>query len=131
MLVYLAGPIDGTTQIKAKQWRETLQSALKSADINSYSPAHAFSWPDVGVDPTPLIEINAFALKHCNAVYARIPAEVNTVGTWMEIAHAHRLSIPVVLETNLEGNHLYLSQFIVVDNMEKGIRKLVELRGTD
>lgn len=127
MLVYLAGPIDGTSREDATNWRDVARKVLLAEGINTYSPAHAFMWSKDSKDGTQLIEINKRALLMCDAVYAFVPSGTSTVGTWLEVMRAQILNKPVIMQTDLT-DHIYLQQFILVDNIKDGIKRLLELR---
>lgn len=113
--VYLAGPILGTTEAEAKDWRNTVASKLYCHNIRGISPLRCE--PIVGevygtgnnADPLfgtarAISSKNFFDVQACDMTFAYMPKHLEkqsvSIGTILEIGWAYALRRPVVLVTD-------------------------------
>jgi len=104
--VYLAGPIDGTTEDEAKQWRSDVSTMLEAHNIKGISPLRCEPPIDGVYDAKESIQQNDkrfgtaraiggknfFDVQNCDMVLAYMPKI--SVGTVIEIGWARAFNMP-------------------------------------
>lgn len=97
--VYLAGPIDNATRGDAVEWREEAAKLLGQHNIASYTPAGAFGYPHSCGEAVRAI--NDAAIRACHVLLVRLPANICTIGTIIEMIAANALGKSIVLCTDI------------------------------
>lgn len=146
--VYLAGPILGTTELEAKNWRNAVAAELVHHGIRGISPLRCE--PIVGevygtgnnADPMfgtarAIASKNFFDVQQCDITFAYLPKSLEkksvSIGTVLEIGWAYALRKPVVLVTDdpYLATHPVLNSCAawLVPTLDQGIELVVGILG--
>lgn len=150
-IIYLAGPILGTTYSESTEWREYARDRLAALDpaLRGASPMRAKKYlANLAKMPLSADQLRTTAahtiktpLSTAAAIVGRdqmdvaradlllvnlLGAEVASIGTCCEVAQAHQLHVPVMLVIEDEGNvhdHPFITQQSAfrVDNLDTAI----------
>lgn len=145
--VYLAGPITGSSYETVTQWRDDVQKKLWERDVKGLSPMRGKAYlsdedkiADSYSDKT-MSSITAINLRDRNDVKTSDGVLVNllgatrvSIGTVMEIAWAIAYDKPcvIVMEkdgTNIHEHGMLTFRHIIVDNLDEGVKAIVQLMG--
>jgi nucleoside 2-deoxyribosyltransferase len=130
ILVYLAGPITGSTQAQAHDWREDMRCLLRRAGecFEGVSPLRCEPLPDdykrYGYDyedprfgtPTAIAAKNRYDVKRCDVMVAYFPQKYTvdighpSIGTLQELGWSVEAGTPRIVVTDLE----YISNNAVI-----------------
>lgn len=144
--VYLAGPITGQSYDQAVDWRNKAELKLQLRGIRVLSPMRGKSYLstedklcDSYEDKTmsSIVGINVRDFndcKTCDALLVNFPAETSrvSIGTVMEIAWARAFQKPIVIvidKDNIHQHGMLTFGNILVDDLEEGIRAIIQLIG--
>jgi len=84
--VYLAGPIDLVSKVKATTWREGAKTILARHGYATFDPAACYANVEKTVHGMTLMEINGAAVDICSIMLARLDEQ--SIGTCREIDRA-------------------------------------------
>lgn len=87
MRVYLAGPINGTTDKQANAWRETVKAALAGRDVQFINPMVRDYRGKESENVAAIVEGDKADILSCDLVFAYCWQP--SFGTAMEIHYAH------------------------------------------
>lgn len=110
MIVYLAGPIDFVTGSKVNKLKDEVKAHFKEQEcVWVYDPAGAWNAPSDLVPDEFVHWANLMVLEQADIVIAVLTKGVLTVGTILEIQHAHDNEIPVVVVGDIGINSVGLA----------------------
>jgi nucleoside 2-deoxyribosyltransferase len=109
-IVYLAGPVLGTTHSEARAWRQEAAEVFADIGILAISPVRAEAPADgirygfgdqVHGGPLAIASKNFFDVGSCDIVFAFMPHQDHvSIGTLLEIGYAKAMGKLVVLVTD-------------------------------
>lgn len=110
MIVYLAAPIDFDKGSKVTKLKDDIKAHFKEQEcVWVYDPAGAWQAPSYPVPDEFVHWSNLLVLEQADVVVAVLVKGVLTVGTILEIEHAHDSGIPVVVIGDVGMNSVGLA----------------------
>lgn len=91
MRVYLAGPINGTTDKQAHQWRDTVKAALQGRDVQFVDPMVRDYRGKETENVAAIVEGDQADILSCDLLFAY--CWTPSYGTAMEIQFAHQWDV--------------------------------------
>ena len=110
MIVYLAAPIDFDEGAKVNRIKDEIKKHFKEQEcVWVYDPAGAWQAPSDLVPDEFVHWANLRVLEQADLVVAVLVKGVLTIGTVLEIQHAHDLETPVVVVGDVGMNSVGLA----------------------
>lgn len=110
MIVYLAAPIDFDEGAKVNRIKDEIKKHFKEQEcVWVYDPAGAWQAPSDLVPDEFVHWANLLVLEQADLVVAVLVKGVLTIGTVLEIQHAHDLETPVVVVGDVGMNSVGLA----------------------
>lgn len=110
MIVYLAAPIDFDEGAKVNKVKNEIKAHFKEQECSwVYDPAEAWQAPQDLVPDEFVHWANIQVLEQADIVVAVLVRGVLTVGTVLEVHHAHAKEIPVVVVGDIGINSVALA----------------------
>jgi nucleoside 2-deoxyribosyltransferase len=110
VIVYLAAPIDFDKGSKVTKLKDDIKAHFKEQEcVWVYDPASAWQAPNDLVPDEFVHWSNIHVLQEADVVIAVLVKGVLTVGTILEIHHAHDFGIPVVVIGDVGMNSVGLA----------------------
>jgi nucleoside 2-deoxyribosyltransferase len=128
LTVYLAGPIDATTQEEALGWRTVVANILTPQGFACFNPFSAFHLSKKFLQQAgPYVTlINESALRASTYVLVNLASDARTIGTIRELDLAVRLGKRVVVVLPGGVSHLSLYDVHVVDTLSEATAWICE-----
>lgn len=110
MIVYLAAPIDFDEGAKVNKIKNKIKAHFKGQEcVWVYDPSGAWNAPDDLVPDEFVHWSNLLVLEQADVVVAVLVRGVLTVGTVLEVQHAHDKQIPVIVIGDIGINSVGLA----------------------
>ena len=110
MIVYLAAPIDFDEGAKVNKVKNEIKAYFKEQEcVWVYDPAGAWNAPEDLVPDEFVHWSNLLVLEQADVVVAVLVRGVLTVGTVLEVQHAHDKQIPVIVIGDIGINSVGLA----------------------
>ena len=110
MIVYLAGPIDFDSGSKVTKIKEEIKEHFKKQEcVWVYDPAGAWNAPSDLVPDEFVHWCNLRVLEQADLLVAVLVKQTLTIGTILEIQHAHENETPIVVIGDIGINSVGLA----------------------
>ncbi len=110
MIVYLAAPIDFDEGAKVNRVKDSIKKHFREQEcVWVYDPAGAWNAPNDLMPDEFVHWSNLLVLEQADVVVAVLVKGVLTVGTILEVQHAHEKEIPVVVIGDIGMNSVGLA----------------------